>query len=150
LNRPVALLLLRKPGAADGCRKFLEVHGFKHRLSPYAGIFGHFAARQAKAEESAKQFLRDAGKFGDAWPAPVFKFLRGEIDADAVLARAKSTGEQTEARCYLGFHYMLNDQKKEAAAHFRWVADNGDPGYVEYLVARAELDRVASPRPPKR
>jgi tetratricopeptide (TPR) repeat protein len=150
LNRPVTLLLLRKPGAADGSRRFLEVHGFKHRLSAYAGIIGHLAARQEKAEEPAKQFLKDAGKFGNAWPAPVFKFLRGEIDADALLARAKSNGEQTEARCYLGLHYMLKDQKEEAAAHFRWVAENGDPGYIEFLVARAELDCITSPTPKRR
>lgn len=144
LNRPVALLLARKEGAVDACRKFLEVHGENHRLSMYARIFGHFAARHEGAKESAKDFLVDGAKRKDLWPAPVMAFLRGDIDADALLEKAKTNGEQTEAHCYLGFHHALKGDSREATRHLRWVVDNGDPGYIEFIVAGAELDRLKS------
>jgi len=128
------------------------------RLEPksrYAFIRGHLAARQAGNEAKAKRFLNDAaGKLDKtAWPYPLVKFLRGEMDEAALLKQAGDNDKQTEARCYLGLDYALKGRKKEALTHFRWVKEHGNSNFnfVEYTIAMNELERLERPKEkPKR
>ncbi|HMF16924.1 MAG TPA: hypothetical protein VKE98_06920, partial [Gemmataceae bacterium] len=143
-GRSVALLHMRRPEAAEAFGSFVKKHGWKDILSPYAAILGHFAARQAGKETEEKLFLREAADKLDpsAWPYPIVKFLRGEIEEAALLKSATDNDKQTEARCYLGLHHVLKGEKKKALAHFRWVKDHGSPDFTEYLIAVAELERL--------
>ena len=70
------------------------------------------------------------------------KYLRGEIDESKLLAAATDNDKLTEARCFLGLDMEQKGRKEEALAHFRWVKEHGNPGFYEYTIAQAELDRL--------
>jgi lipoprotein NlpI len=147
-GRSVTLFHTRRPEAAEAFHSYLNKHGWKLNESPYAAILGHFAARQAGKQTEGKIFLKEAADKLDptAWPYPIVKFLRGEIEEAALLKLATDNDKQTEARCYLGLHHVLKGEKKKALAHFRWVKDHGNPDFTEYLVAAAELERLQKPQ----
>ena len=77
-----------------------------------------------------------------AWPYPVVKYLRGEIDEAKLLATATDVEKMTEARCYLGLKLIQQKQKEAALVHLYWVTEHGDPSFLEYTVAQAEIDRL--------
>ena len=141
--RSVTQLLNRRPQAVTGFQKVLDLEGWKGQWLPYAVILGHLAARQAGDEISAARFLRDsAGRLGETWPLPVIRFLQGEIDEAALLELAIDNDKRTEARCYLAMDHALKGRKDDATAHFRWVKDNGNTNFTEYIIAVAELERL--------
>jgi lipoprotein NlpI len=106
-------------------------------------ILGHFAARQAGDEAGAKKFLNTgARKLDKDWPYSVVTFLRGEIDSAALLKLADDDDKQTEAQCYLGLHHALKGDNRKAVSHLRWVKAHGTPGFVEWAIAVAELERL--------
>ncbi len=107
-------------------------------------LLGQFGSRRAGKAEAARRFLDDAAAKCDmaAWPYPVIRYLRGEIDPKALLAAATDTDKMTEARCYLGLDLALRGQAAEAREHFLWVKEHGNPGFIPYAVALAELDRL--------
>jgi tetratricopeptide (TPR) repeat protein len=107
-------------------------------------VLGHFAARRAKDDAAAKRFLKDyAAKLDEsAWPFPVIRFLRCEIDEPALLKLATDDEKRTEARCYLGLEHALGGRKDEALAHFRWVKEHGTRDFYAYQISVAELERV--------
>ncbi len=147
-NRSVAQMTLRRGGAVAGFHTVLELEGGKGELSTFADILGHLAARLAGDEVQAKAFLERApGKLDvGAWPYPIVKFLRGEIDEPALLAAAIDDDKRTEARCFLGLDHLLKGHKDQALAHFRWVRDHGNPAFHEYTIALAELERLEKRR----
>ena len=107
-------------------------------------LIGHFAARRAGKAGEARKFLDEAATQCDnsAWPYPVVRFLRGEIDDKALFAAATDNDKMTEARCYLGLDQVLKDQPASAREHFLWVKDHGNPRFSEHAIALAELDRL--------
>jgi tetratricopeptide (TPR) repeat protein len=145
-ERSIVQLVTRRAGATDGFQDVLDLQGWKGDRSIYCVIFGHLAARQVGDAAAANRFLKDSkGKLDESWPYPVVQFLRGEIDEPALLRLARDNGKRTEARCFLGLDHALNGRKMEALAHFRWVVEQGDAGYVEYSVAEVELERLELP-----
>ena len=144
LNRSVTLMLTRRPKAANGFQAVLRIQGWKGNRSLYAVLLGHFAARQAGDEPTAKRFLNDLRREArrrlalPGGPA----FLRGEIDEVALLKLAVDDGKRTEAHCFLGLDHALNGRKEEAMTHFRWVKDHGTVAFIEYTIALAELERL--------
>ena len=148
-NRSVAQMVTRRPGCVKGFQAVLDLQGYKGYWSGYAVILGHLAAGQAGDEAAAKRFLADAaGKLGEAWPLPVVRFLRGDLDEPGLLKLAVDDDKRTEARCYLGLHHALKGRPAEALAHYRWVKDHGTPTFVEFGIAVAELDRLEAPAKP--
>ena len=148
-DRSVAQMVTRRPGCVKGFQAVLDLQGYKGYWSGYAVILGHLAAGQAGDEAAAKRFLADAaGKLGEAWPLPVVRFLRGDLDEPGLLKLAVDDDKRTEARCFLGLHHALKGRPAEALAHYRWVKDHGTPTFVEYGIAVAELDRLEAPAKP--
>jgi len=146
-NRSVVQIMMREPEAPRGFQAVLDIEGYKGHMAPYAVVLGHFAARQSNDESAANRFLTEsAGKLAEDWPYPAVRFLRGEIDEAALLKLATDDDKRTEARCFLGLDHMLKDRKNEALAHFRWVKEHGNPSFVEYTIAVAELDRLEQAR----
>jgi lipoprotein NlpI len=92
---------------------------------------------------AATRFLNDsASDLNESWPYPVVRFLRGEIDESQLLKRADNGDKRTEARCYLGLDHAIKRRQSEASAYFRWVKGHGNPTFVEYTIAVAELERL--------
>ncbi len=141
-NRAIAVFSARRDGAVDGMKSALAVGGWGGELSPYAVILGHFAALRVGQAGQAKSFLDDAatGCNTSAWPYPVVKFLRGEIDDAKLLAGATDNDNMTEVRCYVGLDALEKNRSAAALAQFRWVKENGNPLFAEYAIALAELD----------
>ena len=92
----------RKVG--DDARKVLELEGWRGEYSQYAVLWGYFGLRRAGNADAAKRLLDDAAARCDttAWPYPVIRYLRGELDQTAELAAASDNDEMTVARFYLG------------------------------------------------
>ena len=144
-NRGVAFLLTGSEKAGDDERKFLELEGWRGEHSQYAVLWGYFGSRRAGKAEAARRFLDEAAAKCDtaAWPYPVIRYLRGEIDQNALLAAATDTDKMTEARCYLGLDLALKGKGPTTAReHYRWVVEHGTPTFIEYTIAAAELDRL--------
>ncbi len=143
-NRVYVLFAARRDGVIDGAKRFLDRRGWREYHSTYVAIIGHLAALRSGQTSQAETFLNDAALLGNrsTWPYPVVKYLRGEIDEAKVLAAANDDGKMTEARCYLGLKLIQEKQEAAALAHLRWVAEHGDPGFLEYGVALAEIGRL--------
>lgn len=126
--------------------------GPKDQFVIYSELYGRFAAQKSGRPKLAKKYLDDAATSCDpkAWPYPVIKYLREEIDENAALAAATDLGQKTEAHCYLGLDLAYRGRKDAAIEHFRWVEQNGVRTFSEYEVAIDELKEIdASNKPEK-
>jgi hypothetical protein len=72
----------------------------------------------------------------------VLRYLQGQLDEAPFLRAARTVGEQTEARTYIGLKIALAGREDDALANFRWVAERGARTYLEYLLAKGELNRL--------
>ena len=147
----MVFLLTGSEKAGDDERKVLELEGWRGEHSQYAVLWGYFGSRRAGKAEAARRFLDEAAAKCDAaaWPYPVIRYLRGEIDQNALLAAASDTDKMTEARCYLGLDLALKGQATAAREHFLWVKEHGNPGFTEFTIALAELDRLEKANQPR-
>jgi tetratricopeptide (TPR) repeat protein len=129
--------------AADA-RRYLQVAGWRDSSSPYMVLLASLGYRLSGAQSDARKVLDDAGSRLDAsrWPYPVVRYMRGELDADALLSTAASNDERAEARTYLGMDALLRGRRDEARGHFTWVREYGNKRLIEYDLALAELGRM--------
>ena len=144
-NRCVAFLLTGSPKVDDDARKVLELEGWRGEYSQYAVLWGYFGLRRAGNADSAKRLLDDAAARCEttAWPYPVIRYLRGELDQTAMLAAASDNDKMTVARFYLGLDLALKGRYEEAREHYRWVKEHGNPSLFQFTRALAELDKLA-------
>ena len=100
--------MTRRDGALNGLKMVLDLDGWRKDLSLYAVLLGHFAAQRDGQGDRAKTLLEDAATRCDtsAWPYPIVKYLRGEIDEPKLLAAATDKDKMTEVRCYLGLEVL--------------------------------------------
>ena len=52
--------------------------------------------------------------------------------------------KRTEAHGYVGLDLLAKRRPSRAIEHFRWVKDRGNPAFMEYTIALAELDRAGA------
>src|SRR5271165_6125534 len=143
-NRGVAFLLTGSAKVGEDARKVLELEGWRGEYSQYAVLWGYFGLRRAGNADSAKRLLDDAAARCDttAWPYPVIRYLRGELDQTAMLAAASDNDKMTVARFYLGLDLALKGRYEEAREHYRWVKEHGNPSLFQFTHALAELDKL--------
>ena len=143
-NRGVAFLLTGSAKVGDDARKVLELEGWRGEYSQYAVLWGYFGLRRAGNADSAKRLLDDAAARCDttAWPYPVIRYLRGELDQTAMLAAASDNDKMTVARFYLGLDLALKGRYEEAREHYRWVKEHGNPSFFQFTHALAKLDKL--------
>ena len=112
---------MRRQGAFDGTRTVLDLEGWRGDLSNYAVLMGCFASRRDGQTDLAKKLLDDAAARCDtsAWPYPIIKHLRGEIDEAKLIAAATDDDRMTEVRCFLGLDCLQHGKKDAARTHFR-------------------------------
>jgi len=164
----VAFLLTGSAKVGDDARKVLELEGWRGEYSQYAVLWGYFGLRRAGNADSAKRLLDDAAARCEttAWPYPVIRYLRGELDQTAMLAAASDNDKMTVARFYLGgrspapaagqgdndkmtvarfylgLDLALKGRYEEAREHYRWVKEHGNPSFFQFNHALAELDKL--------
>jgi tetratricopeptide (TPR) repeat protein len=138
-----AFRLGRDELAAAAIKTFVELRGNGEDTSVYPLFVRALAARRAGRATDADEALATAatGDMSDAWTRTVLQFLQGQVDDRKFLRQARHIGQETQARTYLGFKLALAGRDAEAVAHYRWVVERGATNYVEYLLARNELNR---------
>jgi lipoprotein NlpI len=140
-----ALRLGRDELAAASMGTYLELRGSGDDDSSVYPLFVRaLAARRAgrPADADAALALAEKAEPPQEWTRTVLGFLQGRLGDVEFLRAADDIGQQTEARTYLGFKLALAGREDEAVAHFRWVADRGAKTYLEYELAKNELNRL--------
>jgi hypothetical protein len=99
----------------------------------------------------ARSFLAQYGDRFDAaaWPAPVKRYLSGELSEAALLKAAGDGAQRTEALAYVGAH-LLPGHKDAGIERLREVVREGDPRYFEYDLAYHDLRRLGLAQPSDR
>jgi tetratricopeptide (TPR) repeat protein len=143
-NRAVVDLITGEARAIETGKRLANLERRAPVLAPYALVVSHLAARQVGRVKEAKEALDLATRLvpGDLWPSPVLKFLRGELKADALLAAAKDNDQRTVAHGVLGYDALLKNNKEGARDHFTWVVEQGNRGFAQFIMARAELAKL--------
>ncbi len=155
LERGLTKFLASRDGAVEDCRKVLAIQGgslseggtvlallLDKKPASYAILIGHFAARQTHDDASAMAFLNDSEAVDDAWPHPIVKYLRGDLDESALWNAASNDDERATTHLFLGLDLEVKAQLEAAREHYAWVVKNGRKNDVEYHIARARLARI--------
>ena len=92
--RSVFLFVTRGHNVTDGFKLALKLAGWRDDVSCCAALMGYFAAQNEGNREQAQALLDEAaGNATSAWPYPIIKHLRGEIDEPKLMtAVPKATG----------------------------------------------------------
>jgi hypothetical protein len=93
-------------------------------------------------EADAALALAEKAESPKEWTRTVLRYLQGRVDDAQFIRAAGDIGEQTEARTYTGFRLALAGRDDEAVTHFRWVAERAAKNYLEYALAKNELNRL--------
>ena len=118
--------------------------GWPNQDAHYAGFKAVLALQRSSQRAAAESLLERiaAALPPRSWAAGVTSYLRGALDDEAFLARARSLGERTEAHAYIGLMAAIGGRREVALTHLRWVAERGDRTYAEYAMVRQELQRL--------
>jgi tetratricopeptide (TPR) repeat protein len=139
-----ALRIGRNDVAAAAAHSYIDHVGLADSSAQYAAFLAAIAHWREGRPSEADAILATAQSAiaSGTWAAVVLQFLRGQLDAEQLLAKAKTNGERTEAHTYVGFKQDIAGRHEEALTHFRWVAEQGARNYTEYSLARNELARL--------
>jgi len=137
--------------------RFAEAEALFRAVKPdngnfaYEVIFGYLAGLRRGAPDRGwlqQNLARDA-----AWPAPIQRYLLGEIDWAALLQAARdtfdlrTTEQQCEAYFALGEVALAAGDRETARRELENCVQSGIVGFIEYGLARRDLERLAPPKP---
>nr|WP_303652712.1 hypothetical protein [Paludisphaera mucosa] len=144
LSKAVVRLVQGRAEAVADARAAIEAEGWRGEHALRAALVGGFGARRAGMGDEGRRFLDEAAEHADAsaWPFPIVRFLRREIDEPALLALAADRDERAEASCWLGYDHLFEGRGEEAREDFRRVVGHGSPLALETFLAEAELERL--------
>lgn len=130
--------------AAENALKFLQMKGWQDENSSYTALVAYFGYRQSQQKEWADNLLKEAmSKLNSTkWSYNIFRYLKGELNIEQLLARADNNDKLTEAHTYIGMNLSLQKKFNDAVAHLNWVKEKGNKTFVEYGFALAELERI--------
>jgi tetratricopeptide (TPR) repeat protein len=138
------LYLGRSDAAAADAQAYLKSLGWKDSQSPYAALLAYVGYRQARREGEARKLLDEAATNLDpsGWAYKIFRYLRREVSAQELLTLATDNDKMTEVKAYIGTDLLIAGRRDEAVVYLRWVKENGNKAFVEYLLAISELDKL--------
>jgi hypothetical protein len=121
-------------------RAYLNLEGWRNDFSTYAALVGYLGANQAGHDADAIKLLDECAARcdGTKWAMQIVRFLRRETTESALLVQATDNDKLTEAHTYAGLALAFAGKRNAALAHLRWVADNGNERFYEYMPARLE------------
>lgn len=116
---------------------------------PFDTLLCYFARRRAGIDNPTL-LVRYCAERPDftAWPLPLFEALCGKRDWDDVIAKADraytfdETMNACEAYFYTGQQKLLEGEKQQAAILFEKCMATGITNYIEFYMARTELQRL--------
>ena len=121
------------------------IYDSSHKLAPYLAVIGYFAAHRVPDVPGADQLLNDAVT-PSGWPAPILQYVRGTLSEEKLFDLVTDKDKQTEAHCYTGLMAIKLKDRDSALRHFSWIVENGNKAFLEYRIAKAELDRLKGDR----
>ena len=113
---------------------------------PYEAIFAHLSGLRQRTGDSVWLRQHRVGTAG--WPAPIQRYLLGEIDRAALLQAARdtfdlrTTEQQCEAYFSLGEAALAAGDVETARREFENCVQSGIVGFIEYGLAKRELERL--------
>jgi lipoprotein NlpI len=119
---------------------------------PYEVIFGYLAGLRRGSPDLA--WLQKNRTNSADWPAPIQRHLLGEIDRATLLQAARDTFDlrtterQCEAYFSLGEVALAGGDKETAMREFENCVQSGIVGFIEYGLAKRDLERLRPPPPP--
>jgi lipoprotein NlpI len=127
--------------ARDDMRRAAQLE----RKNAYAVLWQDIAERRAK-----RKGVLDGGKglkdvVMNSWPAPLLHMFSGELKADGVLVAADDPNpalkeaHTCEANFYSGQYALIQSNRDEAVKLFQTAAKECPRGFIEGIVAAAEL-----------
>ena len=128
-----ALGLGQDEAAARDVREYLKRAGWADDSAPYAAFIGAIAHWRLKQPEDADALLAEAARAArpQSWVATVVQYLQKRLEDDALLDRAKDSGQRTEAHAYIGIRAAIAGRINDARTHFLWVKERGDRNYTD-------------------
>jgi lipoprotein NlpI/V8-like Glu-specific endopeptidase len=120
---------------------------------PFVHLLLFIAQSRAGEADQAKGMLAAyaQGQHGAAWPRPIVDLFLGEGSPAAVEKAAKTAavekdgaGERFDADFYLGQWALLSGDEAAAAQHLKQVYDSSMREYLEFDIARADLDSLGT------
>ena len=134
-------------GADADARAYLDRKGWRDRLSLYMAVLGYFGAIQSGRDAQAPIFLDQAiaTTTHETWPLPLIHYLRHDMNTEALLKRASSETEQTEAHAFVALELLRRGDRKKAREHLNWVRDHGAAKSIATDLAKAALERLRPP-----
>lgn len=120
---------------------------------PFDPLLLFLALGEAGKAEEGKAELRVLLQRWPAaeWPAPLARYLLGEISEDT-LRQAAQTGTEVlrqyqdfDWHFYLGASAMIRGDQERAREYFSHVVDTGMRQFLEYNLARVFLERLGGP-----
>jgi tetratricopeptide (TPR) repeat protein len=127
----------------DG-RAYLALKGWQDSFSPYMAMLAALGARGTPREAEARRLVDEAlvNRPRRTWPAPVLRYLRREIDQDALLRSAAGSRQLAEAHAFIGLDRLQAGDRNGARPHLEYARDNGAPGSIAADVSRAAVIRI--------
>lgn len=146
LTRVHALYFLERYEEAAG-----ELSTLLQRAEPgekrYALLWRHLVAGRQGQPAPAAESGEGAADEADAWPLPILKMYRGELDFAAALklARAKpesALGRECELYFFAAQQALIEGRPAQARAWLQSALDTGVVEFVEHTMARREVARL--------
>ncbi len=137
--------------------RFAEAEALFRAVKPdngnfaYEVIFGYLAGLRRGAPD--RGWLQQHRSLETAWPAPIQRYLLGELDRTALLQAARdsfdlrTTEQQCEAYFALGEVALAAGDRETARRELENCVQSGIVGFIEYGLARRDLERLAPPKP---
>lgn len=147
VSRGWARLAAGVDGADFDARAFLIIQGYNAPEAPVMALLAVLGARaQGRKDEAARSLDEAIANIPlGAWPAPVLQYLRGTLNARALVSEA-GPGRAAEAHAYIGLERLWADDRAGALEHLREAAARSSRGIAGDL-ARATLKRMGEPIP---
>lgn len=135
-------------GCEDDARSYLNLKGWRDRLSRYMALLGVFGARQAGKDDDARTLLDEAiaSSAQGVWPLPVLRYLRHDANTASVLEAAATETQKTEAHTFVALELLHRGDRKGAREHLNWVRDHGTPRSIAADLAGATRERLDQPQ----
>jgi tetratricopeptide (TPR) repeat protein len=130
--------------ADNDARAYLALKGWQDPFSPYMALLAALGARGTPRETEARRVLDEAMANSPrrAWPMPVLRYFRGEIDDEALLRGAGGTDHLAEAHAFIGLDRLQSGGREAALPHLEYARDHGRRGSIAADVARAAAGRI--------
>jgi tetratricopeptide (TPR) repeat protein len=129
--------------AAADAHRWLSTIGWGESDSIYLALVAHFGDLEEGRADAARLVLDEAAVklTSHAWPYPVVRYFRGEIDENALMDQADTDDKRTEAHAYAGVELFQLGHRDPARDHLQWVVEHGNKRFREYPLAQRVLAR---------